>query len=270
MMGQPVVVALLVTTVVFLGLPHGAMDPMVAISSGLVKTIRQMCVFLMLYVLIAALALLLWVVSPWLALTVFLLQSVWHFSEDWTGELPAWQRMVVASLIIIAPAVFHGAETERIFAILVQADAIALILGLQLFGFFALPLFIYTVLGLFRSNSLCALELGGILLLAWLLPPLLFFVVYFCALHSPRHIIEWVERETFNAQQYLFVVLIVTVLTSAAGFAIATGLRFEETPSAAIYVVFVGLAVLTVPHMILIQHVRGEGSASKKGQQSSV
>jgi Brp/Blh family beta-carotene 15,15'-monooxygenase len=95
------------------------------------------------------------------------------------------------------------------------------------------------------------------------LPPLLFFVLYFCGLHSPRHLIQaarGVSPRLALATGALF-----------TGRAIGAGsLAWLATPGPGIEakllrVTFVGLAALTVPHMLLIELGRRPASAVVTG-----
>jgi Brp/Blh family beta-carotene 15,15'-monooxygenase len=100
---------------------------------------------------------------------------------------------------------------------------------------------------------LLVLLIGGV----WL-PPLIFFAVYFCALHSPRNfLIEWGQWEGSGTQRRILLL----TYTGAAAASMAALLWLQarmalSLEAALARTLFIGLAALTVPHMALAYWVR--------------
>jgi Brp/Blh family beta-carotene 15,15'-monooxygenase len=69
--------------VIFLGLPHGALDFAVAKSLNLVTSITSAFRFITIYTAIASLSITFWIWMPDISLVLFLCVSVFHFSSDW-------------------------------------------------------------------------------------------------------------------------------------------------------------------------------------------
>ena len=65
------------------GLPHGALDPVVAHRCGLIYDLRTSLQFIAGYVIVVALVILLWLQLPAASLLLFLLISCVHFGRDW-------------------------------------------------------------------------------------------------------------------------------------------------------------------------------------------
>ena len=65
------------------GLPHGALDPMVATRYGLIRDFPSSVWFLTIYSAIVGLVIGFWLLLPSLALVLFLLISSLHFGRDW-------------------------------------------------------------------------------------------------------------------------------------------------------------------------------------------
>jgi Brp/Blh family beta-carotene 15,15'-monooxygenase len=111
----------------------------------------------------------------------------------------------------------------------------------------------------YQRKWLSALEYAGLLALAYVAPPLIYFTLYFCLLHSPRHLSGLLRYANPKQRPRLLrMALIYTVLTLIL---IAILYYFwSELPidSLILRLVFIGLAAVTVPHMILIAmaHVR--------------
>ena len=99
-----------------------------------------------------------------------------------------------------------------------------------------------------------AFELLGAAALALLAPPLMFFIVYFCALHSARHLREGFREEHGHGRR---LTLLVVAAYTLAPLALAAAFLVGTAGTAALdeqllRVVFIGLAALTVPHMALV------------------
>ncbi|MDJ0831995.1 MAG: Brp/Blh family beta-carotene 15,15'-dioxygenase [Gammaproteobacteria bacterium] len=246
---------ILTVLVVLLGLPHGALDPIVAYRHGLWRDGVELARFLAVYLLIAALTLGLWLWASSLTFSLFLLLSVWHFANDWRHQLGLINRLGVALALIVLPSLFHPVDVQTIYSNLVNADDAAGLVTItaQLWPL-VLVLLVSSVLQLVRRDIHASLEILFIVLAAMLLPPLVFFMVYFCLQHSPRHLLSIARREKP-----------LTVLTTAAGltgltvilgwlsFQLLAGQDWSQT---LLQIIFVGLIVLTVPHMILIEMIQ--------------
>jgi len=90
-----------------------------------------------------------------------------------------------------------------------------------------------------------------VIIAAAILPPLIFVVLYFCFQHSPRHMINHMAyfKSPFIITNCLILTL-VTLLVSAYYFFSLEGFNQSER---LVKIVFIGLAALTVPHMILVE-----------------
>lgn len=248
----------LVALVSLAGLPHGALDPLVARRAGLWRRPAGLAVFFAAYLALAGAALAFWAAVPGLFWGAFLLLSAWHFSGDWRDSVHRLPRLAAGLSIVSLPAVFHGPEVESLFAVIAGQPAaewlvrmMAAVAPVALLGVAA------AVAATARRDRATAVELAVLVAAGLALPPLLFFVVYFCGLHSPRHVLSVARdlpRRALLANGTLF-----TVLSVAAG-AVAFALTDELLPgAAAVRVTFVGLAVLTVPHVLLVENARGVG-----------
>lgn len=265
-----IVLAALVVLVVVFGLPHGALDPLVARAAGQWRTRWQLLGHLFTYTGIAAAVVAVWLLFPLVTLGAFLMLSAWHFGDDWprlpSGRRAApWQRGALGAAVVGAPVAFHPQGVAEAFAVLVaRAPNDAL---LQSFvtaaGLFSAPALL-TLLGIalvgLRHHPRMALELAALPALAWALPPLVYFIAYFCFLHSPRHLLELHEDERVPLDRTGWAVLVGLTLTTVAFGALAFALAPASAPEPRLLqVVFIGLAALTVPHMLLVERFRRIG-----------
>lgn len=251
-------VLLLVAAVALIGLPHGGLDAWLAQRSGLVRSTRGLAVFHLLYLLAAGAVALLWLWQPTLTLVGFLLISAWHFAGDWPG-LPAPLRALTGIALLGLPAWLWGEPVATVFAVLAGSGggALAQALG-ALWPAFALLLGL--ALWRLRLQSSAVLELGALAALALFTPPLLFFAVYFCALHSPRQLrlslanAAPAQRRSllFQAVAYAALAALLVVLAGLAAAAVGEGMRVwlaQFDAERGLRLLFIGLAALTVPHM---------------------
>jgi Brp/Blh family beta-carotene 15,15'-monooxygenase len=98
-----------------------------------------------------------------------------------------------------------------------------------------------------------AVELGAYALVALTVPPHIAFAVYFCALHSPRHFRETTEDLDLSTREAVGAALPYALPVGVAGAVAAAWLAGggAGASDALAPVIFVGLACLTVPHMML-------------------
>jgi Brp/Blh family beta-carotene 15,15'-monooxygenase len=95
-----------------------------------------------------------------------------------------------------------------------------------------------------------------VVLLALVLPPLVYFVAYFCFLHSPRHLIEAARLVGIGSPEQVIVrALPITCVTVIGAMIAVYLLPSMPLSTATIQVVFIGLAALTVPHMLLVERI---------------
>lgn len=88
-----------------------------------------------------------------------------------------------------------------------------------------------------------------------LLPPLVFFAVNFCSLHSIRHFGATIQslprtRRALGIAAFLSGLVIVAAVVFVQN---QTGGISNPLPKDIVQVIFIGLAALTVPHIILIE-----------------
>ena len=243
--------------VALIGLPHGALDPLLAQRAGLLKDWRALVLFHAAYLGAAGLVLAFWLAAPVLALVIFLIYSAHHFAGDWLDK-PLAQRLAVGASILSLPAMFHVGPVDDIY-VLLSGEGARVVAQAQLW---LAPLWLLiisaAIIGfLWQKRVWDGLELVVLLVGALFLPPLMFFLIYFCALHSPRHFLA-IWRASADRRQAARIAVGYTIasLIIAMAAILAFGGAAEIVTSLQ-RVVFIGLAALTVPHMILATFLEG-------------
>ena len=244
--------------VFFLGVPHGALDVLYARHLFRLQSRWAWAAFGLTYVGLAAMVVALWFITPLAFLIGFLLVSAFHFSGDPVGDTPVLFRALYGGAIIVFPALLHVQQVAELFSFLSGAPTAERVAGAL--HWIALPWLFAVLLAASyhaRKNSLTSLELISVSALAVLASPLLAFCVFFCAMHSVRHILRTRDVTEKGSFFYLFQVALVPFLLTIAGA--ATGWYFlqdEPFDARVVQLLFVLLAALTVPHMMLVDRLR--------------
>jgi Brp/Blh family beta-carotene 15,15'-monooxygenase len=246
------IVVMLLFFVIFFGLPHGALDTLYAKKSNLYYNFISFITFNIVYLLVGVITFFLWLLFPLLCLFIFLLISILHFSEDWRTEISFLQRIILATSIITLTVFFHREEVEIIFFSLTRSTYIA---DLSLFFYYAnyllLPMLLTVLLYNIRNDKI-VLNIITITLTAFFLNPLIYFLCYFCFFHSVKN---FKESKNFlfpdNKQLQNKVILLNLLLTIFLSIIIFKFFLIGSIEDRLLKIIFIGLASLTVPHMLL-------------------
>lgn len=248
----PVVLILLVAGVVFSGLPHGSLDPLVARKLFGQDRRFTMFRFLLAYVALAAACAFGWLAFPDVALCVFLMASALHFGSDWQGRAKAWGQAAYGFCVISISTLRHAPEVRQIFSALGATASTPIVSGLRAVAGFAILCAVISLLWRSRRRTLDGIELAVIIVSGLALPPLLFFVCYFCLLHSPRHLLLTARQLGLQgAVRILAATAPLVLVTLALAGLLWRFLPASDATSHLLQITFIGLAALTAPHMLL-------------------
>ena len=244
--------------VLLLGVPHGAFDVVFARKLFVVAGLKKWGIFSLLYAGLSAAVVGVWWVAPTIFLCAFLAFSALHFGADLATGVSKLSRVLYGGAVIVLPAVWHGAELQRLLG-LVAGPASAAFIAPAL-SLLAVPWLCATALACAleaKASPLAACELAALAAVAVTAPPLVAFTVYFCAMHSPRHILRTLAHlQGAEARSALAMALWPTL--AALGAAVWVGTLAQGLPleNRVMQVIFVGLAGLTLPHMLLLEQAR--------------
>jgi Brp/Blh family beta-carotene 15,15'-monooxygenase len=243
----------LAALVAILGLPHGALDPLIARRIGLWQGAVSFAVFNLSYLGAVAVVVVLWMLAPGPSLVVFLTVSAIHFGGDWNADRALWLRIVAGVALLSLPSLAHQDEVAGLYDTLAPGAGSAIaaaqfwIAPVVLMG-----MLVGAVLAARRGRPWESVELIFAAALALIAPPLVFFAIYFCALHSARHL-----RKGFAAEKRGRITVGIAVLYTVVPILAAAGILFASSRAPSfdanlLQIIFIGLAGLTVPHMILV------------------
>ena len=244
-------------------LPHGAMDGALAVHFGWMGRPAKAAVFLLAYVGLAALVVAAWAVAPVLSFIAFLAISTFHFGRgDATSSVVgrgAVESIARGGVVIGGISQFHRTEANDVFLTIVGADTTGVWIFLDALVIVAAACIVETLLfKQQKERTAFGLEIGGLSLLFMAVPPLVGFAVYFCFVHSFRHFssMRSVLQSTVSNLRIIQTTVVFSLLTWAFGLVVlAQQSATIGVEPALLKVVFIGLAALTVPHMLLVDGV---------------
>ena len=252
------------------GISHGALDNYKANKILKIYKINNKLVFYFSYISISILIIISWIFFSLITLSIFLLIASYHFGREDTSFLMKKNSsfdellyLVKGSLIIFSPLFFHTEETLKIFELLFINNSFLIFIKNEhwvinvclIFNFLGYLYFVFR--NNFDNFEILFLDLLLILIINFIFSPLLAFTIYFCFLHSIIHIISIIlelDEANFSNGIKLFIkkALPLTVVTAIL-YLLAVFLitNFYGFNTAIIQVIFIGLASLTFPHILL-------------------
>ena len=189
--------------IISIGISHGAMDNFKANKLLKIYKIKNKTIFFIIYILISVFIILIWNLYTSFTLVFFLLVASYHFGRedtaflhDGNSNLDQFLYLIKGSLIVFSPLFFHFDETLKIFEILFLNEKALILLenehwiinvciSLSILGYLY---FVYQ--NKFKDFEILFLDMLSILILNYIFTPLIAFTIYFCFLHSIRHIIS--------------------------------------------------------------------------------
>ena len=256
-MNSPHVNMLAAVAIVLAGIPHGTLDVEIAAAHFGQKGITGKIRIIGGYLLCAAAMVLLWILLPELALISFLIISIVHFSRDWRGGVDPFLAMMVGWALVALPALASPDDVAMIFAALTGSNngaVIAALLGAASVPA-ALGCLVFAYWAFRHDDKQSALEVLACIVAALFLPPLVAFAIFFCGLHSPRHMADAL-RETGDLSPLKKTAIICAVFALSLGLGVVMFLYQGDVPAdmGIIRTAFILISTLTVPHFIL-EHI---------------
>ena len=256
-----------------IGVSHGALDNLKGRKLFQIFGISNFFIFYFSYILISLIIIVLWIIVPTISLMIFLILASHHFGKEDTQFLMSENSylnqllfFLKGSLIIFAPMYFHFDETISIFkSLLIDNEAFFESLNLietnkiLLYGIIVSTL---SSILLFTKNFelkkfTIFFDYFSILIINYYFSPLVAFTLYFCFLHSVRHSISLISELDENSianglKIFIKKALPLTILTASFCF---LGLYLLNNTynfdSSILKIIFIGLASLTFPHILL-------------------
>ena len=247
--------------IVMIGLPHGALDGAVAMHIGLVKKLSNLIKFMLAYISLAVFVVIVWMFFPTFSLIAFLGISLLHFgygdAKNGEGITKFAEAVAHGGLVIVGISQFHRGEVDEIFYYLIKQDTSTIWLAMNIASIGVIAAIATCLLQTSKdikwSSTTLELLLVGVVIA--ITPPLLGFSIYFCLIHSARHfsrIYRMIKQNVANTTIKTQAILFTVACWLAAVVAFVLFADFSDPGPTILRIIFIGLAALTVPHMILI------------------
>ena len=259
--------------ILVIGVSHGSLDHIKGKRLLKIFDIKNVFIFYVSYILLTIFIIIAWVLLPAISLLLFLIVASYHFGKEDTQFLTTNYNSIIpllyffkGSLIILAPMFFHFDETVTIYKFLLVEDEAfytildyietnkILLIGIVLSTLSSVLLFIKE----FEIKKFVIfLDYFSIIILNYYFSPLVAFTLYFCFLHSLRHTITLIfeiDNFDFNSGlvKFLKKALPLTILTAIFCLISLFFLNnIYDLNSSILKVIFIGLASLTFPHILL-------------------
>tara|TARA_B100001093_G_scaffold213172_1_gene204503 strand:+ start:4645 stop:5580 length:936 start_codon:yes stop_codon:yes gene_type:complete len=259
--------------ILIIGVSHGSLDHLKGKKLLSFFKIKNIILFYFTYILVALAVIITWILFPSISLIAFLIIASFHFGKEDTQFLINENSYIYqflfflkGTLIILAPMYFHFNETTSIFkSLLVENESFYAALSfietnkLLQFGIIISTLSsIFLFLINFEIKKLTIFfDYFSILILNFYFSPLIAFTMYFCFLHSIRHSITLIFELNENDLKSGLKVFIkkATPLTFLTSIFCIIGIFFLNNnynlDNSILKVIFIGLASLTFPHILL-------------------
>ena len=256
-----------------IGISHGSLDNQKGEKLFQIFRINNFFIFYLLYILIALIVIILWIIIPYISLVIFLIVASYHFGKEDTqfliienSHLNQLLFFLKGSLIIFAPMFFHFDETISIFKLLlIENETFYEFLNLietNKIWLYGIILSTLSSILLFAKNFefkkfTIFLDYFSILIINYYFSPLIAFTIYFCFLHSIRHsisLISELDKNNLGNGLKIFIKKSLPLTTLSAIFCLIGLYLLNNTynlDSSILKIIFIGLASLTFPHILL-------------------
>jgi beta-carotene 15,15'-dioxygenase len=240
---------LILVFVVLLGVPHGSLDVLFASQTYELKNISLWLKFIAYYLAATLAVILVWWLVPNVFFIVFLILSALHFSDDLNLSDFAVLKLSYGTAIISFPSLLFSHELINLYAMIIETNTATNIVKASQFISMTAGMVIAFYLVNQKIDVRTKLELLCTCALFLMLNPILAFGIYFCLMHSARHLIRsrFFLRQ-FTSKAFLNALIFPTIAVILMGLIIWWIGPKKPIEVDMIRIIFVGLAALTVPH----------------------
>ncbi len=262
---EPIIFCLFL--ILILGISHGALDNIKGKKLLKFFGYKSILSFYLAYIVISLLIIIFWLVFPNVVLFLFLIVAAYHFGKEDT--VFSFKRKFLiseclfflkGSSVILVPLLLQKNATNEIFTIL-NFDVFKSTIFSDQFLIMLLSLSFLSSLYISKKKNtdlkgVMIMDFLSLIILNFFLTPVLAFTIYFCFLHSIRHSITLIFEldNSFKSGLKKFINRAIP-LTFVTGiiflFAIYFLNNFYNLDEAIYKVIFIGLASLTFPHILL-------------------
>ena len=235
-------------------------------------------IFYGLYILISLMVLIVWIYFPLISLCIFFVIASFHFGYE-DLEMFFNQKNILkiplyffrGFIVISAPLYLNNVETINFIDILlldknwinIKYSTYAYIFYFNIFAIF-ISIFSFLIKKIINSKDfmIIGFEVLSIILIFKYLPLIMAFTLYFCFMHSTKHILSLAigldNNIVIGIKKFAIMAMPLTIITFAMSLIMLFYLSKDfEVDKSILKIIFIGLASLTLPH-ILLEYIYGK------------
>lgn len=243
-----------------IGIPHGSVDHIIAFINPDARRFNSKLVFYIIYLSLIIINIVLWIISPFLGLLIFLLISCYHFGETqvlgYNSTDNKLLNFVIGANILLSLFLNNIIELQGILYILPEFSS----LDLSNFdgAFFLLLSVVVLMLSIvnfdIRRKVPLYAEITILYMVFYHTDLLTSFALYFGFCHSlPMLMLEFKELKSDNFIKFYLKTLPFTILSLVFGFLLYHFNNDLLTSDNLILFVFIIISSLTLPHVFIMK-----------------
>ena len=253
-------ILLFLVVMLSIGIPHGSVDHIIAFINPKARKFDSKLLFYIIYLSLIGINILIWIISPFLGLLVFLIISCYHFGETqvigYNSTDNKLLNFVIGANILLSLFLNNILELQEILDVIPQFS------NLDLSGFDSVFFLLISVVILMisivnfeikRKVPLYA-EITILYMIFFHTDLLTSFALYFGFCHSlPMLMLEFKEFKTDNFVKFYLKTLPFTIVSIIFGFLLYQFNNDLFTSDNLILFVFIVISSLTLPHVFIMK-----------------
>ncbi len=253
-------VELFIIIMLSIGIPHGSVDHIIAFINPNARKFKSKPIFYVIYLSLIVINIMIWILSPFLGLLVFLIISCYHFGETqvigYNSTDNKLLNFVVGANILLSLFLNNIAELQQILYIIPEFSNLNLSnLNSAFFLLISVAILMLSIINfdIKRKVPLYA-EITILYMIFYHTDLLTSFALYFGFCHSlPMLMLEYKEFKNDNFIKFYFKTLPFTILSIIFGFLLYQFNNDLLTSDNLILFVFIIISSLTLPHVFIMK-----------------
>ena len=253
-------ILLFLVVMLSIGIPHGSVDHIIAFINPDARKFDNKLIFYVVYLSLIVFNIILWVISPFLGLLVFLIISCYHFGETQViGYNPTDNKIlnfVIGANILLSLFLNNIVELQEILYILPQFASLDLsAFDSVFFLLISVAILMLSIVNFEIKRKVPLYAEITILYMVFFHTDLLTsFALYFGFCHSlPMLMLEFKEFKTDSFMKFYLKTLPFTILSIIFGFLLYQFNNDLLTSDNLILFVFIIISSLTLPHVFIMK-----------------
>ncbi len=253
-------ILLFIIVMLSIGIPHGSVDHLIAFINPKARKFDNKVIFYIIYLSLIIFNIILWVISPFLGLSVFLIISCYHFGETqvigYNSTDNKILNFVIGANILLSLFLNNIVELQEILYIIPQFATLDLsAFDSVFFLLISVGILMLSIVNFKIKRKVPLYAEITILYMVFFHTDLLTsFALYFGFCHSlPMLMLEFKEFKTENFIKFYLKTLPFTILSIFFGFILYQFNNDLLTSDNLILFVFIVISSLTLPHVFIMK-----------------